>query len=1676
MAEDGKMKTEIEIVPKVDEKKAEQEGKKITKGVKKSIGGNGYIKLKADIDYNYPKQTTAKSGLTRGVNYSKLQKAQDELISNWNKLSKKGFYSDEEKVFEVLKSYRTYMGAVKHQYGGNVRKEEEDERLSAIRSTIGTQIFKYFTRVMGNVPLGSGKNGMFTGAETNFLFEQYAKEAIKKVKAAQMANIDLSKDEALTKIEKSKIQESLLELEKEEKIKSITEQRKYEKEHADEIKKAQNEQLAQIAKTRAEEDTKAIPIPKRDIENVELTATKVVNLGEPTDYKQTEQDKQFDKDFIRSLSRDSKSRSQNSPDGEHEDAEYNRGSDNIPLGYRQQAWNPFSLDEDTLVKLFHDMERGGTYVGENALLRSTMQALPEEIRKSIASLVSSIDKDEAAKVFNTFDKSTRAEFAKLASELNMSKQLLVNVAKVQGGLMAGREDTTSEDLKNAIWVALADMMEHGNSQIDFENFKTAIIKIVNMLTNRYSNMKDKMGTTISRRKKINGEYVDEKELGVGINYKQVEATLKEVFQDIGETADILQRAAIKAFPDFYNEGKTKSGKKGKRGSTFTQDYNEKLNSLVGSLRGYLGELVDGLSSLQHINDLTKEQNNLTKKQTQLDTIEYDREHVADDTLKSIEETDANDGSNSEENFKELIDSVKDILNEISNLEPPHNERIDVGNNLPDLYRSFEDGMWKTAEAVDHTDEVMKEFMNNGKRIMQLPSQEQYNKAHQKRIESDIERELELIEQGKHPSQQRSNKFKDRSQVETTIKDYSKKFPPNYEKIIAATSREQDKMSAELIKRYGIGADSSTDAMGDKLKFARRASLWGKSNPLNEMFKNFKLTPGIKIDTTEITSAIADVLSGPEMFKAQSGGWLNNLAIIATGGFASRFQPSLEKTRAQADVINTAMSELRNNINSVIQTILDKESKLSGMEETGDVVFGEDGNVIFSTDEAGIEIAELEKAKVLLASLLADVGMVKEVVDATGGSFNGIIKNLGFTSPMLRKINIQLANVNAGLDKNGKALKFQRRDQEILNYSFQLMGRHLGQTLKRWMLMLNPINLIKKAFSDFASYDVKWQRTMNVIKYNIRRIIKPFMEWLAQQLVNIIGLGNALIKGIGKVFGYDWDLFDQTAANTEKMAEEIQNVSAGFDELHDIGSDNTGANDLLGDIYKPQWTDLYKDVEAFGENVANVFKGIGDFFSELDFWGWLKLAGGALVGFLALKTLIEWFHKGKNPLQTVANGFSFLEKAVGWSALILSFGAFVKILGEFIDLVGNMEPEQIDLALGALGRGLLELGGAIAGIEILEKLLGLNWKSLLGEAGIIASFALLTDKLKDFISTVGEMENKKVAKAMETLGDALAGTGFIIIGLLVALAAIAATGFGDLAIIGLVAIIAAIALVIDAYANFANATANLVEVIAKHKDEIIEIMESAGNIVQKIFLTVGTIVVAVIKTIGTVIENIIDKIITKIAELITIVVTGIGGTIKDIIQTVGNVIIGVIEAITDAIPKLLNSILNFCWQIGPAIENSISAIIRGVTKLINFIISAVEYMINTLLIGSINGLLSKIPFIGGALQIGPVNIPRFYPQYEQGTNYVPNDGLAYLHQGEAVVPKKYNQPYNQGLSNEEKAYMQQMMTTMRSLDGTLKQGIPVSGQFVQRGSDLVAVVNKTKSQIGADLLSNVSYAR
>lgn len=88
-------------------------------------------------------------------------------------------------------------------------------------------------------------------------------------------------------------------------------------------------------------------------------------------------------------------------------------------------------------------------------------------------------------------------------------------------------------------------------------------------------------------------------------------------------------------------------------------------------------------------------------------------------------------------------------------------------------------------------------------------------------------------------------------------------------------------------------------------------------------------------------------------------------------------------------------------------------------------------------------------------------------------------------------------------------------------------------------------------------------------------------------------------------------------------------------------------------------------------------------------------------------------------------------------------------------------------------------------------------------------------------------------------------------------------------------------------------------------------------------------------------------------------------------------------------------------------------------------SIAKYPLN-LIISGINALIRGankiklnvpdwVPGIGGK-QLG-FNIPQI-PMLNVGTNYVPEDQLAYIHKGEAVVPKKFNSQEYFGNGNEE----------------------------------------------------------
>lgn len=829
-------------------------------------------------------------------------------------------------------------------------------------------------------------------------------------------------------------------------------------------------------------------------------------------------------------------------------------------------------------------------------------------------------------------------------------------------------------------------LEAGNEEITLDMLKetAAVIKVLTKAVGKTTEQAEKaISSAIQSRysdrvtKRLGGTDLESgQEKGVGIGHENTQKLVSKLYEamkqwDSEVVADTIAKEMVLGTEKVLNkiENKRKNSTKGSQSTKAITDlkssevYKNELDKLNGATDKTFTEIRKGTKA--------------TQAQTRLDRIENVREAVADSREQNIQtvnkdinkdtagavKNDADTGFNTTSKADELIhavekedevklpDDITDILKAIltqitiittatKSKEPRHYKvSRKTGIKTSNEDRSFEmkAAYAELGEVFEPIKNTLVPVLNSVKKSVEIP------KAVSK---SDFDKIVpKILKKAEQPQGkvQKSNIYA--SPIKQTIWDKLEDglnrltgATKEYEEVMSAAADEQDRFAAERITKYGLNNGRNPNDTGDIASIRRALELF-RTNKRSiednkELSQKIQLTKGVEVDTTKITKTLNDALSGKQMRIAQMGGSMPRQMLGAFTFFAG--MPSLEKSRAQADGLNQILGNINKALNSVLSSIQMKETELKGLEETGKAKFDDKGNMIEGTSSARKTFVDLEEYKLVLSSILADMETIDTVVDSTNGKFSKLVKRLNFTSPVLRENNDILRNINAGLDKSGKALKFQARWAEILNYTFQLMSRSIGQMLKNAISkigsLLNPINWIKNAagiiknlFSDFGSYDTKWQRTMNVIKINFQRIIKPAMEWIAQKIVNLIGYFDVASQAFQRVFGkIPISLFDQAGADAEKIRREMEeaaNVTLGFDELHDIGTDQSGANDLLGDIYKPQLDPKWvKEFEKLGEVLGKFFKGdlgFGDVCKQI-----LKMLG-MLLGDIG-KAIWDWF--------------------------------------------------------------------------------------------------------------------------------------------------------------------------------------------------------------------------------------------------------------------------------------------------------------------------------------------------------------------------------------------------------------------------------------------------------------------
>lgn len=455
---------------------------------------------------------------------------------------------------------------------------------------------------------------------------------------------------------------------------------------------------------------------------------------------------------------------------------------------------------------------------------------------------------------------------------------------------------------------------------------------------------------------------------------------------------------------------------------------------------------------------------------------------------------------------------------------------------------------------------------------------------------------------------------------------------------------------------------------------------------------------------------------------------------------------------------------------------------------------------------------------------------------------------------------------------------------------------------------------------------------------------------------------------------------------------------------------------------------WKDIAAALINtITEAVKGFGDLLSGIvgidtsDWTDFEKTLNG-IYGILVLisgLTIIKALKKAKDSTKDLTKAAENAGKGVK------SFGRGFEALGVLggIALVINQVTEMFKV----FASESFNVNDAIATISVAFGLLITTFVALAGAVQMLdiaktIEITLILSALALVINQIGYLFETLSNSTLDT-NAAFAGMSKILTGLTVLLGVVVASalllGSNPLYLIGVLAVVGAISLILYAMS----------ETLPIILGAVSDFITSTAPSLQSILETIGDLIQGIIHALGDTLPPIIDSI----GNYFTKVFDGI----SKVIETVGNTIVNILNGVAQMVDKVLSSMLKFIRELGPAIEIFVDSAIRSITRLINFIISGIEFTINLLIIDAINSLLrglNKIPGVDFDM-IPDVKIRRFTPQLETGTNEIPYEGIYHLHPGEAVVPKKYNPALGNGTNEETNQKLDTLINIMNNMSFT-----------------------------------------
>lgn len=625
------------------------------------------------------------------------------------------------------------------------------------------------------------------------------------------------------------------------------------------------------------------------------------------------------------------------------------------------------------------------------------------------------------------------------------------------------------------------------------------------------------------------------------------------------------------------------------------------------------------------------------------------------------------------------------------------------------------------------------------------------------------------------------------------------------------------------------------------------------------------------------------------------------------------------------------------------------SRMTGVSETSitqaNALFGQMATSLgMTTDMASDFTKQLDilssKISILYGRDYQQVA--KSLIDAVKGESSTLTTLTGIVVK-----NESLQNTLNRLGIDAQASKMNGLNRAMLEYitiadrmtaSNELLGEAVNDVAFQKQVLANQVKRLAEAFGNLL--------------YPILRAILPVLNAILMVAVNIINIIGRLIGATERVSTStssgikDWNDYGNAIQSASKKA----NTSLrSFDKLNNIKTPTPtettgGGTGLNADLLKAfngmseQMLDISNRATEIADKIMNW---LGFTYDVNEGWKW----SGKLLKENILNTIInigDWIKKWWKEILTVIG-------IIGLA--VVGFKLIKKLISS---MFGKKDTEGASAFAGALEK----VGSAF-------KILALGTAAL----EVLAGVAMIIEKLNDLLKTMAD-NSYKVGDVLKLLGGILAGI-IIFMGITVGLAKILADD--PLALIGVLAVVGAITAVMFV----------LKATLPKILKTVADFVDRVAPYIIKIFVIILDKLNEFVKILGEILPPIIDSF-------------------GRLFEKIFNGIVGVINAVSNAISNVFNSITKFIRDLGMAIESFADSVIRTITKLINFIVSGIEYLINTLIVKSINALLKTVKqnkiaellgFDKKITLLGQVKIDRFKPKLYKDGGFISADIFA-----------------------------------------------------------------------------------